>query len=225
MALDGAIRPALPALRGKKPRRPDSAGVGGKWRMGDNEKEGRKTTRKTEAHLKERLVEEESNDDDFVSQLLRNRPPPYAAHESDPSTSADPTAPTQFNGTSEANHTSAFEATTVLTAIEKFGLDEKYLHEGTNAQGELSSNVFYCLLRAWLGHRARWPSPCEALPGPGTLSANIHPNRGGEGADPWRFPPGGLPALFGPGLTAAQVREAGERREAWRRLISARAGF
>ncbi|KAJ1119689.1 hypothetical protein NDU88_007874 [Pleurodeles waltl] len=34
MALDGAIRPALPGLRGKKPRRPDSAGVGGKWRMG-----------------------------------------------------------------------------------------------------------------------------------------------------------------------------------------------
>ncbi|KAJ1169541.1 hypothetical protein NDU88_001434 [Pleurodeles waltl] len=34
MALDGAIRPALPGVRGKKPRTPDSAGVGGKWRMG-----------------------------------------------------------------------------------------------------------------------------------------------------------------------------------------------
>ncbi|KAJ1135124.1 hypothetical protein NDU88_001569 [Pleurodeles waltl] len=37
--------------------------------------------------------------------------------------------------------------TTTLTALEKFKLDEKYLHDYTNAQGELSSNVFYRLLR------------------------------------------------------------------------------
>ncbi|KAJ1199940.1 hypothetical protein NDU88_003771 [Pleurodeles waltl] len=47
--------------------------------------------------------------------------------------------------TKGANHTSAFETTT-LTPLEKFKLDEKYLHDYTNAQGELSSNIFYRLL-------------------------------------------------------------------------------
>ncbi|KAJ1192635.1 hypothetical protein NDU88_001941 [Pleurodeles waltl] len=44
-----------------------------------------------------------------------------------------------------ATHTSAPETTT-LTAMEKFKLDEKSLHDYINAQGELSSNFFYRLL-------------------------------------------------------------------------------
>ncbi|KAJ1163606.1 hypothetical protein NDU88_004062 [Pleurodeles waltl] len=56
------------------------------------------------------------------------------------------------------------------------------------------------------------------------LSGIIHPKRGGEGAGSWGFPPGALSALSGPGLIAAGARGAEERRVAWRRLVSARAG-
>ncbi|KAJ1217993.1 hypothetical protein NDU88_005579 [Pleurodeles waltl] len=53
---------------------------------------------------------------------------------------------------------------------------------------------------AWLGRRARWPSLCEALPGPGNSSVTIHPTGGSEGADPWDSPPDAPTVLRGPGF-------------------------
>ncbi|KAJ1115940.1 hypothetical protein NDU88_004160 [Pleurodeles waltl] len=40
--------------------------------------------------------------------------------------------------------------TATLTPWEKFEQDAKYLHEGTNPKGELSTNVFYCLLNEYV---------------------------------------------------------------------------
>ncbi|KAJ1109846.1 hypothetical protein NDU88_007204 [Pleurodeles waltl] len=82
----------------------------------DNEKEGKKATRKNNRSpfksreaRKSSTVKEESDDDEFIKQLLRNRPPPYTAHESGPSTSADPTALAQTKSDDEDDQTPEIE--------------------------------------------------------------------------------------------------------------------
>ncbi|KAJ1197704.1 hypothetical protein NDU88_001560 [Pleurodeles waltl] len=72
----------------------------------EDETGGKKATRKTNKSSPESkeakrssIVEEESDAEDLVTQILRDRPQLYVVHEGGPRTSADPTAPAQVTGT------------------------------------------------------------------------------------------------------------------------------
>ncbi|KAJ1090286.1 hypothetical protein NDU88_003421 [Pleurodeles waltl] len=66
--------------------------------MKEEEATGKKATCKTNRRCsKDR--EDESEDEEFIMQLLNDRPPPYAASEQGPSTSSAPPAPVQNNET------------------------------------------------------------------------------------------------------------------------------
>ncbi|KAJ1081839.1 hypothetical protein NDU88_002012 [Pleurodeles waltl] len=78
---------------------------------------------------------------------------------------------------------------------------------------------------AWLGHRARWPSHREALPGPGNSSDVTYPTGGIDGSGPLRHPLGTPATQRGPGLAAVSTRRPDLCWWAWRRRSPARAGF
>ncbi|KAJ1170742.1 hypothetical protein NDU88_002614 [Pleurodeles waltl] len=68
----------------------------------EDETERKKTTSKSDNSLsgnreakRASIIEEESDDEALITQILRDRPPPSEVHEWGPSTSTDPTAPAQ----------------------------------------------------------------------------------------------------------------------------------